>query len=285
MNLWALNTCGTGYQISASRDINCHGTCKEVVNSGTSQFGPTKTSSEWNNFISSHDGSISFTSPTNGGFSAWGTCSVTCGGGTQTRTCTNPAPSFCGSACSGATSQSCNTQACSDTPFWSSCIGNCSPSTEYSCPTGKFVYSMEVKSGSIVDRIVNMKCASSNNSTGNDDLVNGTETTISINNGGGGGSSHTGDCHGSDIFIPAFQATVSGGNVSDIQLWCDNINDSEPTDNAQPSDCGSSGACGSDTGTNTLVKCTTGLGITKIKVKSSTFVEGIQIRCGSATTP
>jgi len=48
----------------------------------------------------------------NGGWTDWSTCSVTCGGGTQTRTCTNPAP-YCGGAdCTGASSQSCNTQVC-----------------------------------------------------------------------------------------------------------------------------------------------------------------------------
>lgn len=50
----------------------------------------------------------------NGGWSAWGACSVSCGGGTQTRTCTNPAPNSCGADCSGPNSQACNTQACPD---------------------------------------------------------------------------------------------------------------------------------------------------------------------------
>jgi len=50
--------------------------------------------------------------PVNGGWSAWSACSATCGGGTQTRTCTNPAPANGGSNCSGSSSQACNTQAC-----------------------------------------------------------------------------------------------------------------------------------------------------------------------------
>ncbi|MBF8249616.1 MAG: hypothetical protein HW400_217, partial [Candidatus Levybacteria bacterium] len=53
--------------------------------------------------------------PVNGGWSGWSACSVPCGGGTQTRTCTNPAPSCGGANCSGSSSQSCNTQACADT--------------------------------------------------------------------------------------------------------------------------------------------------------------------------
>ena len=50
--------------------------------------------------------------PVNGGWSNWGTCSATCGGGTQTRTCTNPAPANGGANCEGDATQSCNTNAC-----------------------------------------------------------------------------------------------------------------------------------------------------------------------------
>jgi len=50
--------------------------------------------------------------PINGGWSDWRACSATCGGGTQTRTCTNPAPANGGADCVGDTTQSCNTQSC-----------------------------------------------------------------------------------------------------------------------------------------------------------------------------
>ena len=60
------------------------------------------------------------TSPSvNGDWSSWGdwsSCSVSCGGGTQTRsrTCSNPSATYGGSDCSGSTSdsQSCNTDNC-----------------------------------------------------------------------------------------------------------------------------------------------------------------------------
>ncbi|XP_053386590.1 isthmin-1-like [Mercenaria mercenaria] len=49
-------------------------------------------------------------------WSSWGTCSETCGGGvrSQTRTCTNPAPSLLGKACNGTPVQvsTCNKQTC-----------------------------------------------------------------------------------------------------------------------------------------------------------------------------
>ncbi|XP_071171034.1 SCO-spondin-like [Mytilus edulis] len=49
-------------------------------------------------------------------WTSWGTCTVTCGGGTQdrTRSCTNPAPQYNGAACAsnGLETQSCNTQVC-----------------------------------------------------------------------------------------------------------------------------------------------------------------------------
>ena len=58
------------------------------------------------------DGCPAFTPIVDGGWSDWGSCSESCGGGTQIRTCTNPAPSGGGRICSGSSSQSCNTQAC-----------------------------------------------------------------------------------------------------------------------------------------------------------------------------
>jgi hypothetical protein len=60
-----------------------------------------------------------FSKKVNGNWGAWsafGACSKTCGGGTQTRTrlCNNPAPANGGAACVGSASesQSCNTQSC-----------------------------------------------------------------------------------------------------------------------------------------------------------------------------
>jgi hypothetical protein len=48
----------------------------------------------------------------NGGWTGWSACSVNCGGGTQTRSCTNPAPQYDGTSCSGSTSEVCGEAAC-----------------------------------------------------------------------------------------------------------------------------------------------------------------------------
>ena len=55
---------------------------------------------------------VNYLEPVDGGWSAFGVCSATCGGGTQTRTCSTPAPSGGGATCIGASSQACNTDAC-----------------------------------------------------------------------------------------------------------------------------------------------------------------------------
>jgi len=57
---------------------------------------------------------MNFVSAVNGNWSVWSPCSASCGGGTQTRTCTNPAPSNGGADCGGSNSQACNTDACDD---------------------------------------------------------------------------------------------------------------------------------------------------------------------------
>ncbi len=52
--------------------------------------------------------------PINGGWSDWGACSDTCGSGTQTRLCNNPAPANGGTLCVGDPIQTCpNLPACS----------------------------------------------------------------------------------------------------------------------------------------------------------------------------
>jgi hypothetical protein len=48
----------------------------------------------------------------NGGWSAWSQCSGSCGQGTQSRSCTNPAPANGGTACAGSTLSDCPLPAC-----------------------------------------------------------------------------------------------------------------------------------------------------------------------------
>ena len=51
-----------------------------------------------------------------GVWTSWGTCSASCGGGTQQRSreCDSPAPNYGGAACDGSTSdsQNCGAEAC-----------------------------------------------------------------------------------------------------------------------------------------------------------------------------
>lgn len=78
-------------------------------------------------------------SAVNGDWSGWGGCSASCGGGTQTHSCTDPAPAYGGAWCSGPDSQECNTQGCpvpATVGAWSGCSG-CGPKNqEASCTEG-----------------------------------------------------------------------------------------------------------------------------------------------------
>ena len=67
---------------------------------------------------STYNNGVCTTPPVDGGYTAWGACSVACGGGTQTRSCSNPTPVGTGADCSGlgSVSQACNPTACTGAP-------------------------------------------------------------------------------------------------------------------------------------------------------------------------
>ena len=72
-----------------------------------------------------------------GGWSDYGLCSASCGGGTQSRTCTNPSPQGTGATCVGESTRSCNCQDCTDGSGdvdggwsdWSTCTLSCGRGT------------------------------------------------------------------------------------------------------------------------------------------------------------
>ncbi len=72
--------------------------------------------------------------PINGDWSGWGTCSNTCGSGTQTRSCNNPSQACGGSNCVGSNTQSCEDYStCSynwQTTAFDSCSVSCGPGTQ-----------------------------------------------------------------------------------------------------------------------------------------------------------
>jgi len=101
------------------------GDCRSIQNNnGLAFFIPANTLGEWNAFLTNAPNKTA-NSCVDGGWSSFGTCSATCGGGIQTRTCTNPSPAYGGADCVGSASQSCNTQACPIDGGWSS-FGTCS---------------------------------------------------------------------------------------------------------------------------------------------------------------
>jgi len=130
--------------------------------------------------------------PINGGWSSWSSwdsCSVSCGGGTQsrTRTCDNPAPQYGGSTCSGSSSESqaCNTQ-------------SCSIDIEYLVVAGGGGGGADVGAGG----------GAGGYRTGSQTLALSTGFSVSVGGGGAGGPSNN---HGSPGSSSSFNGITSNG--------------------------------------------------------------------------
>jgi len=93
------------------------GVCTNPQSSGAASYPSGQCSDEYfygcSLSVSSFQAARAAVAPVDGVWSSWSACSVTCGGGTSTRTCTDPAPSNGGASCVGNSQQACNTQACS----------------------------------------------------------------------------------------------------------------------------------------------------------------------------
>ncbi|HEU5114492.1 MAG TPA: thrombospondin type-1 domain-containing protein [Candidatus Paceibacterota bacterium] len=132
----------SSYTISAnsSLQITEWSVCKNVTNSNTkSLFVPTNTSAEWTAFQNNPGSGVTvgvcYTYSWQTG--SWGSCSVSCGGGTQSRSVwcqrsdgTTVADSFC-TGTKPSTSQSCNTQSCCVSYQGQSCSNSNSCGTNY----------------------------------------------------------------------------------------------------------------------------------------------------------
>lgn len=120
-----------GYDVNAvtTRQVDAFSICRDVNNqNATTLFVPVNTSPEWSSVVSAGT-ALQIPNvilnicgggplvPVDGGWSPWSACSASCGGGIQTRTCTNPAPQNGGAPCVGPTTQACNTQACPSGPI------------------------------------------------------------------------------------------------------------------------------------------------------------------------
>ena len=70
-------------------------------------------------------GGITGDTTLDGGWSRFGACSKACGGGTQSRTCSDPAPANGGNGCTGDAIKACNTQACAGAVCLRACVSDC----------------------------------------------------------------------------------------------------------------------------------------------------------------
>jgi hypothetical protein len=84
-------------------------------------------------FQVTHTGVSTNGGPINGGWSAWSSCSKTCGGGEERRSCNNPTPANGGASCAGQSTRTCNTQPCPIDGGWSAwrpCSKTCGGGTQ-----------------------------------------------------------------------------------------------------------------------------------------------------------
>lgn len=172
---------------------------------------------------------ISCAVPVNGGWSDWGNCSASCGGGTQTRTCTNPPPANGGNNCSGSSSEACNTKSCTGGG------GQCNCSNDWSWRTPGIALCRGEEGCSNGQRKQIQTC------TGSSCTASNTERCVSDSSCSGGGTPSP-----SPTSPPAAKECDFNGNgsydIGDIDLWRNVFSgiDTNPANRAK-TDCSGDG--------------------------------------------
>jgi len=149
--------------------------------------------------------------PINGDWSGWssyGSCSVSCGGGTQsrTRTCTNPSAQYGGAACSGSASesQSCNTNQCISYVTATGGTISTSGSYKYHKFTGSGTFSVSDGGNSLGSNTIDVLCISGGAAAGRG------------HDSGGGGAGGMLESNGHTVSAQNYSVSVGGGGSGAI---------------------------------------------------------------------
>jgi len=116
----ACNTAGCATDCKVAATFSAWATCTVSCNGGSQQRTRANVAPSNGGVACPHSAETRACGmrkcPIDGGWSAFGSCDKFCGGGFQSRTCTNPAPRYGGASCADSATGACNSGVCPKAP-------------------------------------------------------------------------------------------------------------------------------------------------------------------------